>query len=140
MLAMAAPREVAGALEDALGRPDAQRERFRGYGVMGLPFESGLPSGFLANESVLRALGTVAGTLLGAARLALTGSMPNRQTFHLVPSHVWMVTASRAQLEGTDLGRPAPLPEQAAIGDFRIPQQGLLAVGALDFDPPIADR
>ena len=38
---MATPREVAGALEDAPGRLDAQRERFRGYGVMGLPFESG---------------------------------------------------------------------------------------------------
>ena len=232
MRATTTPREVAGALEDAPGRLDAQRERFRGYGVMGLPFESGhvlglrrfpvssigpgytsiwhcspdgrwsfwsttapevscarytgeisddtrqaairlvwpepyrltiaaedpslswevtfaatpasralsglaqrLPGRFLANESVLRALGPVAGTLLGTSRLALTGTMPNRQTFHLVPSHVWMVTASRAQLEGTDLGRPAPLAEQATIGDFRIPQQGLLAVGALDFDP-----
>jgi hypothetical protein len=89
---------------------------------------------FLANESVLRVLGPVAGTLLGAGRLALTGTMPNRQTFHLVPSHVWMVTASRAQLGATDFGRPAPLPRQATIGDFRIPQKGLLAVGALDVD------
>jgi hypothetical protein len=60
---------------------------------------------------------------------------PNRQTFHLVPSHVWMVAASRAQLGATDLGRLAPLPRQATIGDLRIPQKGLLAFGALDLDP-----
>jgi hypothetical protein len=93
-----------------------------------------LPAPFLAREDVLRVLGPVAGTFLGAGRLALTGRMPNGQTFHLVPSHVWPVTASRACLEAADLGSPAPLPEQATIGDFRIPQHGLLAVGALDFD------
>jgi hypothetical protein len=228
----ATPAEVAGELENAPpGSLDARRERFRGYGVMGLPFESGhvlglrrfpvssigpgytsiwhrspdgrwsfwstaaaevscarytgeisddtreaaiglawpepyrlmitvedpslswevtfaatpasrllsalaqrLPGQFLASENVLRALGPVAGTMLGAGRLALTGTMPNRQTFHLVPSQVWMVTASRAQLGATDLGRPAPLPRQATIGDFRIPQKGLLAVGTLDID------
>ncbi len=232
MRATAAPREIVGALEDAPGLPGGRRERFRGYGVMGLPFESGhvlglrrfpvssigpgytsiwhrspdgrwsfwstiapevscarytgeisddtrqtaihlawtepyrltvtaedpslcwevtfaatpasralsalsqrLPGRFLANESVLRLLGPVAGNLLGAGRLALTGRMPNRQVFHLVPSHVWLVTASRARLDGIDLGRPAPLPEQATIGDFRVPQHGLLAVGDLDFDP-----
>jgi hypothetical protein len=227
----AAPGEVAGTLENMAGRLDAKRERFQGYGVMGLPFESGhvlglrrfpvssigpgytsiwhrspdsrwsfwstaapevscarytgessddtrqtairlawpepyrltiaadelsllwevtfaatpasralsalarrLPGPFLASESVLRALGPVAGTLLGSGRLALTGTMPNRQAFHLVPSQVWMVTASRAQLGPIDFGRPAPLPRQATIGDFRIPQKGLLAVGVLDVD------
>jgi hypothetical protein len=79
-------------------------------------------------------LGPVAGALLGAGRLALTGSMPNRQAFHLVPSHVWTVRGSRARLGGANLGNPAPLPEQATIGDFRIPQRGLPAAGALDFD------
>ena len=29
---------------------------------------------------------------------------------------------------------PAPLPEQATIGDSRVPRHGLSAVGALDFD------
>ncbi len=37
----ATPCEVAEALEDTPGHLGAQRERFRGYGVMGLPFESG---------------------------------------------------------------------------------------------------
>ena len=213
MRATATPREVVEALEGTPGRPDSQRERFRGYGVMGLPFETGhvlglrrfpvssigpaytsiwhrspdgrwsfwltaapevscarysgevsddthqtairlawpepyqltiaaddpvlswevtfaatptsralsalaqrLPGPFLARENVLRVLGPVAGTFLGAGRLALTGRMPNRQAFHLVPSHVWPVTASRAYLEAADLGRPASAP---SAGDYR---------------------
>jgi hypothetical protein len=38
-------------------------------------------------------------------------------------------------LEAADLGKPAPLPKQATIGDLRIPQHGPLAIGALDVDP-----
>lgn len=225
------PRDVVRALEDAPSRRDQERERFRGYGVMGLPFESGhvlglrrfpvssigpgytsiwhrspegrwdfwstvspvlscarytgeisddtgeagidvswpephrleivcdrpslvwevtlaatpmsralsalaqrLPHRLLARESVLRVLGPLAGRLLGVGRLSLTGRMPNGQTFHLVPSHVWSVASSSARLAGSDLGRPASLSEQARIGDFRIPQHGLLAVGDVDFD------
>lgn len=41
MRVTATPGEVAETLENTPGRLDAQRERFRGYGVMGLPFESG---------------------------------------------------------------------------------------------------
>jgi hypothetical protein len=82
-----------------------------------------LPGRFLAHESVLRVLGPVAGTLLGSGRLALTGTMPNRQTFHLVPSHVWLVTASRARLAGTDLGRPAPLPERRLSATSAFPSK-----------------
>jgi hypothetical protein len=155
------PRDVVEGLEQKTGRPLAQRgaerERFTGYGVLGLPFwdvtfaatratralstlSRRLPHRFVARESVLRGIGLVAGTILGAGRLSLTGRMPNRQTFHSVPTYVWVATASRAHVDGTDLGNPAPLPEQATIGDFRIPQRGLLAVGALDFDPQDPSR
>lgn len=225
------PREAATSVEDCVVSPGGHRERFFGYGVMGLPFESGhilglrrfpassigpgytsiwhrapdrrwsfwsttspelgcarytgemsddtrntaiqlewtdpfrltitcedpelswdvtfastvttrvlgavarrLPDALLGHETMLRALGPVAGALLGTGTLALTGTMPNRQAFHLVPSHVWVVTHSHARLVGVDLGKPGALPVPARIGDFRIPQRGLLAVGALDFD------
>ena len=94
-----------------------------------------LPGWMRSNETVLRAMGPMAGRLLGVGRLALTGLMPNGQSFRLVPSYVWTVTASRARLDGVDLDAPAPLRRQAMIGDFRIPQGGLLAIGTVDFDP-----
>jgi len=230
--APSAPRDVVGTVEATARLPNGERERFAGYGVMGLPFRSGhvlglrrwpassvgpgytsvwhrgpdgrwsfwataapevsctrytgeishdtretgisvdwpepsrltvrsdepelwwevelgtmvrsrmlgalarqLPRRVLSNELVLRMIGPVAGLLLGAGRLALTGKMPNGQSFHLIPSHVWPVTESRAQLDGVDLDVPSPLPQQATIGDFRIPQHGLLAIGIVDFDP-----
>jgi hypothetical protein len=95
----------------------------------------GLPGRMRSNEAVLRAMGPIAGWLLGVGRLALTGLMPNGQAYRAVPSYVWSVTASRARLDGVDLGTPAPLHRQATVGDFRIPQRGLLAIGSVDFDP-----
>jgi hypothetical protein len=95
-----------------------------------------LPERIGASRPALRIFGTAAGPLLGVGRLALTGRMPAGQTFHLMPSRLWRVSASRATLRGEDLGTPAALPEQAMLGDFRIPQRGLLAVAAVDFDPP----
>ena len=76
----------------------------------------------------------MAGRLVGVGPMAMTGRMPNGQSFHLVPSHVWPVVDSTARLDGEDLGVPRPLPEQATIGDFRIPQRGILAVGVVDFE------
>jgi hypothetical protein len=99
-----------------------------------------LPRAVLERDAVLRGMGPMAGRMLGAGRLAMTGRMPNGQRFRLMPSHVWRVAGSTARLEGHDLGAPAPQREQATIGDFRIPQRGLLAVGTVDFDPFDASR
>jgi hypothetical protein len=94
-----------------------------------------LPDAVVAHDGVLRMMGPVAGRLLGAGPLAMTGRMPNGQSFHLVPSYVWPVVESSARLDGEDLGVPASLPEQATIGGFRIPQRGILAAGTVDFEP-----
>lgn len=40
-----------------------------------------------------------------------------------------LVTASRAVVEGANLGPPGPLAEQARMADFYFPQRGILAVG-----------
>ena len=95
---------------------------------------SRLPSWVTTRRGVLRVMGPTAGLVLGAGRLAMTGHMPNGQQFRLVPSAIWPVAASTAVLAGEDLGVPEPLAHQATIGDFRIPQRGLLAVGVVDFD------
>ncbi len=94
-----------------------------------------LPDRLRRAGGLLRVLGPVAGRLLGSGPLGLTGSMPNGQIFSMTPYHVWVARASRATLAGRDLGAPAPLPEQARVGDFRIPQRGLVAVGSAYFSP-----
>lgn len=96
---------------------------------------AGLPGRLRRAGGLLRVLGPVAGRLLGAGPLGLTGRMPNGQMFSLMPYRVWVAGGSRATLAGRDLGAPAPLPEQARVGDFRIPQRGLVAVGSACFTP-----
>lgn len=96
---------------------------------------STLPASLLGRRQVLRAMGPLAGSVLGVGRLALVGAMPDGNDFRLVPSSVRPVRASTAVLEGVDLGTPAPLPTQATIGDFRVPQRGIVAEGAVDFSP-----
>jgi hypothetical protein len=93
-----------------------------------------LPRWLGSSAPALELLGTTAGPLLGAGRLALTGRMPNRQTFRMMPSHLWRVSDSQATLRGKHLGAPAPLSDQALLGDFRIPQRGLFAVAEVDFE------
>lgn len=90
----------------------------------------------LTRPVVLGALGPAAGALLGTGPLSLRGTMPNGQQFQLAPRAVWRVASSSAVLDGTDLGSPAPLPRPTRIGDFRVPQRGLLAVGTIDFRAP----
>ena len=46
----------------------------------------------------------------------------------------------RAVVDGSDLGPDGPLPEQAAFGDFRLPQRGLFATVQTSFEPFDAER
>lgn len=78
--------------------------------------------------------GRIAGPALRAGRLRLTGEVPSRQFFHADMRRIWVIDESRAVLDGRDLGSPAPLPEQVHLGDFWIPQRGLLAFGEGIFD------
>ncbi|AQA22313.1 hypothetical protein BTZ20_3315 [Rhodococcus sp. MTM3W5.2] len=47
---------------------------------------------------------------------------------------LWTVDQSRATIDGVDLGPPGPLPEQAHLGDFWIPQKGMFVVGEAYFE------
>jgi hypothetical protein len=44
------------------------------------------------------------------------------------------VASSRATLAGEDFGEPGALAEQANLGDFMIPQRGILAIGGAYFE------
>jgi hypothetical protein len=84
---------------------------------------------------VLRAMGAMAGALLGVGKVQLTGTTSNRQHFDANPLRIWYVTASHAVIEGEDLGPIGPLDQQAHMADFYFPQRGILAIGRVFVRP-----
>lgn len=84
---------------------------------------------------VLRAVGAVAGRVLGVGKVQLTGTTSNRQHFDANPLRIWYVKASHAVVDGEDLGPIGPLPQQAHMADFYFPQRGMFAVGRVFISP-----
>jgi len=99
-----------------------------------------LPDAMWHSPAVLAAMGRVAGTALRAGRLRLAGQAPNGQRFMSNPKNIWVITAANAVLDGEDLGPLGPVPEQVRLGDFYIPQRGLLAFASAFLEPFDADR
>lgn len=99
-----------------------------------------MTDGMWRSPRMLASMAGVAGRLLGAGRLGLTGRASNGQTFVANPMNVWILASSRATIGERDLGELAPLPEQARLGDFWIPQRGLFAFGRAFFEPFDAAR
>jgi hypothetical protein len=93
------------------------------------------PERLWSSRRFLRIMGAVAGPLLGAGRLRLTGHVPNGQRFAVQPRRLWFVAGSRAVLKGRDLGEPEALPVQDRLGDFWIPRRGILMLGTAAFEP-----
>jgi hypothetical protein len=91
-------------------------------------------------RSVLSLMAAVAGPMLRAGPLSLHGNAPNGQWFKANPKSIWAVIGGRARLHGGELGGPEPLPEAASLGDFVIPQRGILAVGNALFEPFVEGR
>ena len=87
------------------------------------------------NGPLLRAIGTVAGPLLGVGKVQLTGTTSNRQHFDANPLRIWYVTDSHAVVEGEDLGPIGALAEQAHLGDFYLPQRGMFSIGRVFIQP-----
>lgn len=87
-----------------------------------------MPAAWWQNSQVLSLMGGVAGVTLRAGKIRLAGRVPNGQTFMANPQLIWLVSESRAVVNGEDLGPIGPLAEQAHIGEFLIPQRGIFAV------------
>jgi hypothetical protein len=90
------------------------------------------PATLWKNERILSMVGSNGGRLLGLGNLARSGSSPNRQRYR--------VEATAAIVDREDLGEMAPLPEQARLGDFWIPNAGIFAIGETrfeSFDPEV---
>ena len=94
-----------------------------------------LPARTWTSPTALGALGRVVGPMLGAGSIRLTGTASNGQHFRVGPKRVWLVSDSTATVHGEDLGPTGPLPRQARLADFRLPQRGICVVGQGLFDP-----
>lgn len=99
-----------------------------------------LPWKVRMHPSFLKAMGPLGGRMLGVGRFNMTGRMPNGQVFIAAPQAMWIVQQSRARLGDLDLGHLGPLPKQVGVGDFLMPQRGVLAVGSAYFEPLDAAR
>lgn len=89
---------------------------------------STMPSSWWGNRSVLSITEAAARWILGTGEMKLTGCTPNGQVFTAAPRLIWSISESRATIRGVDAGTPAPLPKQAMLGDFCIPQRGIFAI------------
>ena len=72
---------------------------------------------------------------LGMGRLHMSGVMPSGHVGTLMPQRMYLVDEARAVLDGVDLGHPARLAANPAIGDVPLPARGVLAVGGAVFRP-----
>lgn len=94
-----------------------------------------MPDALWRNFGVLNLMAAFASLALRAGRLGLVGRVPNGQRFAANPRLIWSIPASRAVERGQDLGSLGPLPVQARLGDFWIPQRALFAIGRAFFEP-----
>ncbi|MGW6336662.1 hypothetical protein [Nocardia rhamnosiphila] len=99
-----------------------------------------LPAALWRNPTVLSVMSRVAGPALGVGRVRLRGTAPNGQWFRLNPRMLWTVEHTVARIDGVDIGPAGPLAEQTALGDFRLPQRGMFAVGQAYFEQYDAAR
>jgi hypothetical protein len=93
-----------------------------------------MPSEAWQSPRVLRSMGSMAGTFLRAGTVSLLGTVPNGQRFYSNPMRVWLIDHTLAWIAGRSLGDPGPLPTQARLGDFWLPQRGLFAIGRAFFE------
>jgi hypothetical protein len=101
---------------------------------------SSLPLAAWRSGPVLETMGRLAGRVLRAGTVKLTGSTSNEQHFDANPMRLWYVTESRASVDGEDLGPIGPLTRQAHIADFYVPQRGILAIGRVFVTPTARTR
>jgi hypothetical protein len=94
-----------------------------------------IPAPLWQNSRFLYLMGKAASSMLGAGKLGLSGKVPNGQEFIANPKYIWFVRDSKAILNGNDLGPVGKLTSQAKLGDFWIPQKGIVAIGDSMFEP-----
>jgi hypothetical protein len=93
------------------------------------------PRSLWRSSAGLAVMGKVGGPLLQTGKLRLHGAVPNGQQFQANPQIVWVITASRATIDGQDAGPAGPLAQQTRLGDVWLPQRGIFFVGEAYLEP-----
>jgi hypothetical protein len=92
-----------------------------------------MPLATWRRQLLIRARERLASTM-GMGHLHLTGTTPSGHTGTLMPERMYFVDDSQATLDGVDLGRPARLQANPAIGGIPLPARGVLATGQAVFE------
>ncbi|MEP7216348.1 MAG: hypothetical protein ABI782_08845 [Anaerolineaceae bacterium] len=95
---------------------------------------AGFPEWAWRNPRMLGLTAMVAGPMLGAGKLSMAGVAPNGQSFVANPRKIWVVKSAKLKVGDRETSQPGPVTPQAQLGDFLIPQRGLLAIGNAAFD------
>jgi hypothetical protein len=93
-----------------------------------------IPERAWQSPAVLRFMGIAARATLGTGRLNLTGLTPNGQRFIANSRRLWLIESTDAVVEGVNVGPVGPLTNQASLGDFLLPQRGLIVVARARFE------
>lgn len=96
---------------------------------------SAVPDRLWRSRPVVALMGRLAGRVLGAGKIRLSGQTSNGQHFDANPLRIWCVTDSTTVVDGEDLGPVGPLAEQAHMADFYFPQRGIFAMGRVFVEP-----
>jgi hypothetical protein len=99
-----------------------------------------MPDAVWRSPTLLGAMGRIAGPILRAGALRMTGAVPSRQSFRVKIDKLWATTEVRAALRDEDIGPPGPVQPQRWLGGFAVPNRGLFAIGQAAFEPFAADR
>lgn len=83
---------------------------------------------------MLRLTAAFAGPMLRAGKLSMSGVTPNHQGFIANPRKLWVVKSAKLTVGDRETDQLGPVVPQARLGDFLIPQRGLLAIGNAAFD------
>jgi hypothetical protein len=99
-----------------------------------------MPGPMYRSNLVLSMMSLMSTIFLRAGQIRLRGAMPNRQWYQAGPRKIWMIREAQASIGGRDLGPLGPLVEQARLGDFSLPQQGLFMIGGGFFEAYSPER
>ncbi len=78
---------------------------------------------------LLRMRQWVAGRLLGMGDIRLSFAMPGGQAAVIMPERIFFIEASKAVLDGRDLGEPVRLEQNPTIGGIPLPARPTFAIG-----------